>query len=84
VRRHVVSPIGFATAALALALVYGALHLAGLRDDASFLSGTEPPDAFGTPLGLAYVIAYFAFVVAAPILAIAAALWALANKLIEK
>ncbi len=80
-RRGLVSSTGLAVAAVALAVLYGVVHLAGLRVDASFLSGTAPPDDFGVLLGLAYVILYFGFVVVAPVLAIAAVLMALYDKL---
>lgn len=79
-RRRLISPLGFATAAAVIALVYGVLHAIGLRPYAAILSGTAPPGAGGgeaVALGLAYVIAHFVFVIGAPILAIAAAiLWA--------
>ena len=79
-KSSIVSPRGLASAALFLAVAYGAAHALGLRADATILSGTAPPDPGGTTLGLVYVVLYFGFVVLAPILAIAAALMALLGR----
>ncbi len=76
--RGLVSPRGFATAAAVIAVGYGITHALGLRAYTSILSGTAPPGAGGTEsvlLGLTYTAAYFACVIAAPILTIAAAIW---------
>jgi hypothetical protein len=80
-RRPLLSPAGLAIGALVLALLYGVVHAAGLRADASILSGSAPPDELGVPLGLAYVILYFGFVVLAPVAVIAAALMAIYQRL---
>jgi hypothetical protein len=77
-RRRLLSPRGFVTAAAVIAVVFGILHALGLRPYTSILSGTAPPGAGGGEavlLGLVYVAAYFACVVAAPVLAIAAGIW---------
>ena len=80
-----ISPGGFALyAGLAVAL-YGVLHALGLRQYVSIASGT-PLNPFGSEelgvaLGIAYVLLYFAAVVAAPILLIAASVWLLARRI---
>jgi hypothetical protein len=72
VKLRPLSPLGFLALAAAIVAVFGVLHLAGLRADASILSGTAPPDAAGPLLGVSYVLAYFAAVILAPILTLAA------------
>lgn len=70
-------------AALVMATLFAGAHLLGLRAYTAILSGTAPPGASGgeaVALGLVYVILYFAAVIVAPILAIAAGLsWAAAK-----
>ena len=64
-----------AITALIIAALFAALHALGLRPYAAILSGTAPPGATGVEaivLGLAYVALYFAAVIGAPILLIAA------------
>ncbi len=64
--------------AVALVLLFGAAHLAGLRESTTFLTGTAA--ASGASLqssayaGGLYILLYLGFVVLAPILALAAAL----------
>jgi hypothetical protein len=60
--------------AILITAVYGALHLAGARHQAGFLSGTPVANAL---LGGVYVVTHFAFLVVAPILSLAAGLLAL-------
>jgi hypothetical protein len=63
--------------ALAIAAAFGAAHLAGLREHTALLSGTS---AASPALGVGYALLYFAFVVVAPILALAAGIaWAAAR-----
>jgi hypothetical protein len=74
-----VSPAGLLAPAIGLSAAYGAAHLAGLRDFTAVLSGTDPPGGggpFAEALGLGYVLLHFGFVAGAPILAIAAAIFA--------
>jgi len=73
------TPWGFATIAVILSLGYFAAELLGWREYAGFLSGTLPADGseFRAVLGALYVAAYFGFVLAVPILLIAAGLFAL-------
>lgn len=76
-KRGWLSPPGFLVATAVIGVLYGAAHLLGLREDASFLSGTAPPGgAAGVLLGLVYVALHFAWVVGAPILALGAAVLA--------
>ena len=65
------TPKGLLQRAAVIALVYAVLHVAGGRHDAAFLSGTPVGSLV---LGCAYVVVYFAFVLIAPILVIAAGL----------
>jgi hypothetical protein len=74
-RPRLVSPPGFVAAALILGALYGAAHLAGLREDTTILSGTAPPGGGSAALGLVYVALHFAFVIGAPILVLAAAIF---------
>lgn len=66
------TPRGLLLRAALIAAVYAVLHLCGLRHDASFLSGTPVGGTLATLGGLTYVLFYFAAVVLAPILVIAA------------
>jgi len=76
VRAPVFSPRGLAARAALIALVYALLHLAGLREYASILSGTlptgDPGDYLAMTLGVAYVLVHLAFFLAAPVLVLAA------------
>ena len=60
------SPGGFLARAALAAIALAALHLLGLREHASILSGTLPGSALETGAGVAYVCAWFAAVVGAP------------------
>ncbi len=71
------TPRGFLLRAAVIVAAYGALEWMGGRADAGFLSGTPVPHVL---LGCAYVVLYFLSVLAAPILVIAAGLWALAGR----
>lgn len=78
------SPKGLLVAAAAIALVYVLAHAAGLRAYTAILSGTAPPGGDGASawaLGVGYVLCYFAAVIVAPILAIAAGILALLARL---
>jgi len=81
-RLRPLSPFGFLVAAALIAACYGAAHLAGLRDDTSVLSGTAPSGSAAR--GLLYVALHFAFVLAAPILALAALLLAAVERLVSR
>ena len=75
------TPRGMLLRAAALVVVFGICHVAGLRQYTAVLSGSSPggtqPGALEAVLGGAYVAAYLASVIVAPILAIAAGLlWA--------
>ncbi len=74
----IVSPAAFLLVAAAITAGYLAAHLAGWRDAASVLSGT--PVGWGGELevakGLAYAGLHFGFVLATPILTIAAVVFA--------
>lgn len=81
---------GLLLRAALIALAYGVCHLLGWRDYTSILSGTVPASDgvalrnLHSLLGLLYVFAYFAFVLIAPILAIAGMLMALAERLWQR
>jgi hypothetical protein len=76
VRAPVFSSRGFAARAALIALVYTLLHLAGLREYASILSGTaptgDPNDYLAMALGVVYVLVHLAFFLVAPVLVLAA------------
>ena len=72
------SPRGLAARAVLLVALYAACEVAGLRENATFISGTQATSAWNGTVwrGLLYLFAYYGFVLAAPILIIAAALLA--------
>jgi hypothetical protein len=82
--RRGISPRSLLVAAATIAIAFGLSHVAGLRHYAGFLSGSAPvgmrdgapPAAFG----LIYVLLYFACVVVAPILALAAGILAVLTR----
>ena len=72
------SPRGLAARAVLLGTVYAVCEVSGLRENATFLSGTQAASAWSGTVwrGLLYLFAYYGFILAAPILLIAAALLA--------
>jgi hypothetical protein len=70
------SPKDFVRRAAVIILLFLAAHFAGFREYTSFLSGTMPSPDTGWKLtifwGLLYLILYFASVLLAPILLVAA------------
>lgn len=71
------SPAGLLVRAALIALAHAVCELSGLREYTTFLSGTKQTGWNTTVLlGLTYLLCYHAFVVVAPILAIASGLLA--------
>jgi hypothetical protein len=74
----------FLMRALTLAVLFLAAQLAGLREYTTFLSGTAAnPEAglrWSSFLGMIYIAVYLGFVVAAPILILAAGLLAVGKR----
>ena len=74
------SPKGFLICAGTLAVLFGAVHLAGWRDYTSILCGQAPTgdmaDRTAIHLGMAYVVFHLGCVLVAPVLAIAAGIFA--------
>ena len=74
------SPKDFLRRAVALLLIFLAVHLAGLREFTSFLNGTTASVELGRGmsafLGLVYVFSYLGVVLLVPILLLAAAMLA--------
>lgn len=70
------SPHGLVARALLFVALYIVCETAGLRENATFLSGTQASGAWnGTVVrGLLYLFAYYGFVLAAPTLLLAAAM----------
>jgi len=70
------SPKGFLLRAAILAVFYGACTAAGLRENTTFLSGTEVISGWSASVigGIVYLCAYFGFVLGTPILVVAAGL----------
>jgi hypothetical protein len=70
------SPRGFLARALVISAFFLAVHLAGLRDYTSVLNGTVGSASAGWKtsafFGLAYLLAYLAFVLLVPVLILAA------------
>lgn len=75
---RLLSPRGFVARALLLAVIFAGCELAGWREHTTFISGTATSTSTGlntsATLGLIYLLAYFGFVLAAPILLLAAAI----------
>ena len=75
-------PLGMRLA-LVILVLFMSLHLAGLRDWVSIVSGTPVPDVplpwavFG---GLVYVLSWFALVIVAPVLALTSLFHALVRR----
>ncbi|WP_437977881.1 hypothetical protein WMF11_14555 [Sorangium sp. So ce295] len=71
-----------ALGAAMLIAAFVACHMLGLREHVSVLSGTPPPAGGGDPLlGVTYALAWFGGVIFAPILAIAAGVFAVVDRL---
>ena len=80
------TPKGLAIRAMVLVLVYLVLHAVGLREYVTVFSGTSPTgklELLPAVFGASYAIAYLGAVVIAPILTLAAALFALAAALVR-
>jgi hypothetical protein len=79
-RAELLSPVGFLAVAGLIMLAYGAVEAAGWREHTTFISGTTASADMrwqaSAARGLAYMLVYFAFVLLAPILALAASFWA--------
>jgi hypothetical protein len=79
-RAELFSPKDFLRRAVVVALIFFAVHIAGLREYTCFLNGTVASPELGRGmsafLGLAYVFAYLGFVLLVPILLLAAAMLA--------
>ena len=74
------TPRGFLKSAVLILVLFAGTHLAGLRDYTCFFSGTLAGGEQGylsILLGCLYAASYFAAVIAAPVLALSAALQAL-------
>ena len=80
VPRRLISPCGFVWAAAALCLSYSVCHVLGWREYTAFLSGSVAGgERAGLCLafGIVYAAAYFGFVLIAPVLLLASAIFAL-------
>ena len=81
-------PQGFLIRAALIGVFFVIVHVADLREHTTFLTGT-PADA-ATSLnqtilfGVVYLVAYFSVVIVAPILVLAAGIFAWANLLLAK
>lgn len=86
-RAKALSAGGFLRKAALIALAYGICQVAGLREHTTIISGTTPtPDGsvlVSALLAALYMAAYFAFVLLAPILLLAAGLWAAMNRALQ-
>lgn len=80
------TPRGLIARALLLAAIYAVCEAIGLRENATFLTGTQASGAWNGTVwrGLVYLLAYHGFVLVAPILTLAAALLAAWEKLANK
>ena len=76
--------LGLLGLAILFSLVYGFVHVAGLRPYTSILSGSLPPGASSyeeaTLLGAAYAASYFGFVLGTPICLLAALVYSVLQR----
>ncbi len=79
-RAEFLSPKDLVRRSIVIALIYGVVHLAGLREYTSVLNGTvgsvNVSRGMAAFLGLGYVCSYLAFVLLVPIFLMAAAMLA--------
>ena len=82
--RGLLSPRGWLKRAAIIVATLVILHLLGWRADTKIISGTSPPKDFSSQMaavrGVIYGLVYFAAVVGAPILMIAAGLFAMLSR----
>lgn len=82
------TPKGLVLRAAILAVLYGAVDALGWRESTSILCGTapggDPRDAVAILFGVAYVALHFAFVLGVPVLLIAAAILAGAERWVTR
>ena len=71
-REGPLSPMGMLAGALVLVLLFAVAHALGFRDGVSVLSGKMPSGDASAGGGVVYALLYFAAILVAPILAIAA------------
>ncbi len=80
------SPKGFLLRAGIIALIFFILHIAGLREYTIILSGNSPTEnpaqTLAGALGCIYIVFYFALILCAPILLIAAPIFAALTRLL--
>lgn len=80
------SPKDFVRHAVLIVLLFGVVHVCGLREYTAMISGTMASPGLGsetcTLLAIVYIAFYFGAVVLAPILLIAAALLVVWKKLV--
>jgi hypothetical protein len=72
------TPAGLLKRAAIVAAAFLVCHLAGWRELTSVLSGTPPGSTLAALGGVLYLVSYFAAVIVAPVLVIAAGLLRLA------
>ena len=80
-RWRLVSPLGLVVVAVFIAMIYGVEHILGWREYVSFVFASHTGRSIHTMMGMLYAIAYFGFVLVAPLLAIAAVIFAILLRL---
>ena len=81
-QRHLpISPWGLVAVAACIAMTYGAGHVLGWREYVSSVFATSAGPSSHIVMGLLYAIAYFGFVLVAPVLVLAAVIFALLSRL---
>lgn len=87
VRADFLSPKYLILRALVLSLVFLIVHSCGLREYATFLSGTVPYPEVSMKLasfyGMLYIVCYIGLIVLVPILLLAAGILALGQKVLK-
>ena len=81
---RILSPSAMLAAAVLLSLPYLVAHLLGWRAYTSFVCGTLPGSDMQLLLAVVYVVSYFTFMLAVPILVLGAAILAFLQRVAGK
>ncbi|HUX02895.1 MAG: hypothetical protein WBD63_11515 [Phycisphaerae bacterium] len=83
-QRQPISPGGLVAVAAFIAMAYGVGHVLGWREYVSSVFATSAGSSSHIIMGLLYAIAYFGFVLVAPLLVLAAALFAILSRIFAR
>ena len=83
-QRRPISPWGLVAVAACVAMAYGVAHVLGWREYVSSVFATSAGPNSHIIMGLLYAITYFGFVLLAPLLVLAAVLFAILSRLFAR